>query len=62
MDGTSAFSRRNLRTPLPLRLTFAYADKILEMHERWGADRLLEDRQRHLWLNLSAEQYARLKK
>jgi hypothetical protein len=55
-----------------LKLTFATAVKILEIHERWGADRKLEDRSAlkygieigrgAIWLNLTAEQYAKLKK
>ena len=76
-DGTKrSLTRRrtdeDLRTPLPLKLTFANPNKILEMHERWVTNRLLEDRQaiEHgieigrggVWLNLTAEQYAKLKK
>ena len=54
------------------KLTFATADKLLEMYERWGEARLLEDRSAleyainmgrgSLWLILSSEQYAKLKK
>lgn len=66
------FSEPDLKTSLPLRLTFATPDKIVEIHERWGASRLLEDRSalEHAiqqgrgacWLRLSAEQYAKLKR
>jgi hypothetical protein len=29
----------------PLRLRFEFSDKIVEMHERWGASRVAEDKQ-----------------
>jgi hypothetical protein len=66
------FLEEDCRTPLPLKLTFTHSDKILEMHERWGADRHLEDRSAleyainmgrgSVWLILSPEQYAKLTK
>ena len=61
------------KTNLKLKLTFATADKIIEMHERWGEIRTHEARQKierdiamgrpgGVWLILSAEQYAKLKR
>ena len=67
-----SFLEEDCRTSLPLKLTFANPDKILEMYERWGANRLLEDRaavehgieigRGAIWLRLTAEQYAKLKR
>ena len=66
------FLEPDLKTPLPRKLTFAGPDKLLEMHERWGEKRLLEDRSAleyainmgrgSIWLILTAEQYAKLKR
>jgi hypothetical protein len=52
--------------------TFATPDKILEIYERWGAERKLEDRSAlesaigmgrgSIWLILTPEQYMKLKK
>ena len=66
-----SFLEEDCRTSLPLKLTFAYADKIMEMYERWGTSRLLEDRAAVLhgieigrgaiWLRLTPEEYAKLK-
>jgi hypothetical protein len=61
-----------LRFSLALKLTFACSDKIIEMYERWGANRLLEDRaavehgieigRGAIWLRLTSEQYGKLKR
>jgi hypothetical protein len=66
------FLEEDCRTSLPVHLTFVHPDKIIEIHERWGADRQLEDRSAleyainmgrgSVWLILSPEQYARLRK
>jgi len=65
------FLEQDLKTPLPRKLTFATPEKLIEMFERWGESRLLEDRSAleygikngrgSIWLILSAEQYAKLK-
>lgn len=65
------FLEPDLKTALPRTLRFATPDKLLEIHERWGEGRLLEDRSAleygigigrgSIWLLLSSEQYARLK-
>lgn len=66
-----SFLEEDLKTPLKKKLTFATADKILEMQERWGEDRSeehLDDLKREMemgrpggvWILLSAEQYAKL--
>lgn len=34
-----------MTTTLPRSLRFLHGDKILELHERWGAERQLENRQ-----------------
>ena len=68
-----SFLEENCKTNLKLKLTFATADKIIEMHERWGEIRTHEARQKierdiamgrpgGVWLILSAEQYAKLKR
>lgn len=67
-----SFLEPDLKTPLPLKLTFATPDKLLEIHERWGEGRLLEDRSAleyaiqmgrgSIWLILSPEQYGKLKR
>ena len=66
-----SFLEADCRTSLPLKLTFAHSDKILEIHERWGADRLLDDRQAvehgieigrgSIGLRLTDEQYRKLR-
>ena len=63
------FLEPDLKTPLPLKLTFSSPDKLLELFERWGESKLLEDRSAQeyaiqmgrgsIWLILSAEQYAK---
>lgn len=65
------FLEEDLRTPLPRKLTFAESDKILEIYERWGTEKKLEDRSAFeyainngrggIWLSLSAEEYEKLK-
>ena len=67
-----SFLEPDLKTPLPLKLTFATPEKLLEMFERWGESKLLEDRSAleyaiqmgrgSIWLALSAEQYGKLKR
>ncbi len=67
-----SFLEPDQKTPLPLKLTFASPDKLLEIFERWGESKLLEDRSAleyaikmgrgSIWLILSAEQYAKLKR
>jgi hypothetical protein len=64
------FLDADCRNTYPLRLRFEYPDKILEMFERWGADRDLKDRQAlefhlqrgrgKLWLELAAEEHQKL--
>lgn len=66
------FLEPDLKTPLPRKLTFATPDKLLEIYERWGESRLLEDRSAleyairmgrgSIWLLLSAEEYYKLKR
>jgi hypothetical protein len=65
------FLEPDLKTPLRRKLTFATADKVRELAERGGAFKDLESRHsvNHaietgrggVWLDLSAEQYAKLK-
>ena len=65
------FLEADLKTPLPLKLTFATPDKLVEIFERWGESRLLEDRsgleyaiqmgRGSIWLILSPEEYKKLK-
>jgi hypothetical protein len=65
------FLEPDLKAPLPRKLTFATPDKLLEVFERWGESRLLEDRSAleyaiqmgrgSIWLILSAEQCRQLK-
>jgi hypothetical protein len=67
-----SFLEADCRTSLPLKLTFADADKIREMYERFSSERTLADRaavehgieigRGAIWLRLSAEQYAKLKR
>jgi hypothetical protein len=66
------FLEEDLKTPLPRKLTFASSRKIMELAERAGALRNLEARQaiEHgisvgrggVFLNLSLEQYGKLRK
>ena len=66
------FLEPDLKTPLPRKLNFATPDKLLEIFERWGEPRLLEDKSAleyairmgrgSIWLILSAEQYGKLKR
>lgn len=65
------FLESDLKTPLRRKLTFAAAAKIREMYDRFGEDKKLEDRQAldhavengrgSIWLNLTEEQYRKLK-
>lgn len=66
-----SFLEEDCRTPLPLKLTFADAGKIIEMQTRWGELRTLEaikDTERALamgrpgsfWLSLSTEEHQKL--
>jgi hypothetical protein len=68
-----SFMEEDCRTSLPLQLTFAMPDKIIEMQERWGEDRTVAARSRlegdikigrpgSVWLVLTPEEYARLRK
>ena len=66
-----SFLEEDCRTTLPLHLTFAFSDKIVEMHARWGAYRTLAERaavehgieigRGGVWLKLTTEEYRRLK-
>lgn len=65
------FLEEDLKTPLPRKLAFADQDKIFELARRGGAKLDLEAQQaiRHgleigrsvVWLNLTDEQYNRLR-
>ena len=65
------FLEPDLQTALPLKLTFRDAAKIRELFDRFVTEKKLEDRQAleyaiatgrgSLWLNLTDEQYAKLK-
>lgn len=66
-----SFLEEDCKTNLKLKLTFATADKILEIQERWGEIRTHEARQKierdiamgrpgGVWLILSSEQYGKL--
>ncbi|HEY4047011.1 MAG TPA: hypothetical protein VGM27_09100 [Acidobacteriaceae bacterium] len=65
------FLEVDLKTALPRKLNFASADKVRELAERVGAFKDLESRHSvnrgietgrgGVWLDLSAEQYAKLK-
>jgi hypothetical protein len=67
-----SFLEPDFKTSLPLKLIFATPDKLLELFERWGESRLLEDRSAleyaiqmgrgSIWLILSAEQYGKPKR
>lgn len=66
------FLEPDLKTHLPRRLAFRDAAKIREMFDRFAADRHLEERQAldyaiekgrgSVWLNLTEEQYQKLKR
>jgi hypothetical protein len=66
------FLESDLKTPLPRKFNFASADKVRELAERGGALNNLENRHalNHgidngrggVWLMLTAEQYAKLKR
>jgi hypothetical protein len=65
------FLEKDLKTPLPRKLHFASPDKVVELVERGGGLSNLESRQAldqaieigrgGVFLNLTEEQYARLK-
>ncbi len=65
------FLEENLKTPLPRKLVFHDAGKLFEIAERGGSTMDLEGRQalEHgieigrggVWLNLTTEQYAKLR-
>ena len=65
------FLESDLKTPLRRKLAFADSDKILELAHRGGASLILEDRHAiahgieigrgGIWLNLTDEQYRKLK-
>ena len=65
------FLEQDLKTPLPRKLHFASPDKVVELVERGGGLSNLESRQAldqaieigrgGVFLNLTEEQYARLK-
>jgi len=67
-----SFLEADCRTSLPLKLTFADADKIRDMYERFGSERTLADRaavehgieigRGAIWHQLTVEQYAKLKR
>jgi hypothetical protein len=57
---------------VPLQLTFAFADKLLLLHEQWGVSNTLSDRaqleakieshtQGEFWINIGAEEYQKLR-
>ncbi len=66
------FLEEDLKTPLPRKVTLDDPSKIIEMAERGGAAMRLEDRQAldygiangrgSVWLNLTHEQYEKLKR
>jgi hypothetical protein len=66
------FLGQDLQTPLPRKLHFASSDKLVKLVERGGGLSNLESRQAldqaieigrgGIFLNLTEEQYARLKK
>jgi hypothetical protein len=65
------FLEIDLKTALPKQLTFSSPTKIRELYDRFAADKKLEDRQAleyaiekgrgSIWLNLTQEQYIKLK-
>jgi len=66
-----SFLEEDLKTPLPKKLTFRTPDKILQLAERCHAFSTLETRQAvdhaialgrgGIWLELTAEQYQKLR-
>ena len=66
------FLEEDLRTPLPRKVRLDDSGKIIEMAEKGGAAMRLEDRQAldcgisigrgSVWLNLTPEQYQKLKR
>lgn len=67
-----SFLEQDCHTPLPRKLTFASADKIFEIHDRWAEhpseatrsdlERSIEmGRPGSVWLLLTEEQYRKLK-
>jgi hypothetical protein len=66
------FLEEDLKTSLPRKLIFAGPEKIREMYDRFGIEKMLEDRSAleyginngrgALWLSLTAEQYQKLKR
>ena len=66
------FLEDDLKTPLPCKMTFQDSIKVIEMALRGGAGKVLADRQAiehgitlgrgSAWLNLTAEQYGKLKR
>jgi len=65
------FMEADLKTVLPRLLVFAESDKLLEIFERWGVDRKMEDRSAFeyairvgrggIYLDLSHEEYLKLR-
>ncbi len=65
------FLEQDLKTPLPRKLVFQSPDKVVELTMRGGADTALASRQGieygirmgrgSVWLNLTGEQYRRLR-
>jgi hypothetical protein len=66
------FLEADLKTPLHRKLTFDDVNKVREMHTRFGVDQKLEDKSAiefavkmgrgSMWLNLTDDQYAKLKR
>jgi hypothetical protein len=66
------FSESDLKTVLPRKLTFSTAAKIRHMHDLYGVEKKLEDKQAldyaiecgrgAIWLHLTSDQYAALKR
>src|ERR1700761_7001064 len=66
------FLEPDLKTSLPRNLTFKGPEKVREMYDRFGAEKKLEDRSAleyginqgrgSIWLNLTPEQYSKLKR
>jgi hypothetical protein len=65
------FLEQDLKTPLPRKLHFASSDKVIELVQRGGGlkdqesrlmlDQALATGRRGLFLNLTAEQFSKLK-
>ena len=58
-------------TQHPMRLFFAYADKLIELYEKWGSGRTLsgrsaleaaieQGRKGEFWINVGAEEYRKI--